>query len=37
MLQVSEKTLRNWDLLGKIDSIRTPSNQRRYDIDSVLG
>jgi len=24
-------------LLGKIDSIRTPSNQRRYDIDSVLG
>lgn len=37
ILQVSEKTLRNWDLTGKIDTIRTPSNQRRYDIDSVLG
>jgi len=24
-------------LLGKIDSIRTPSNQRRDDIDRVLG
>lgn len=37
ILQVSEKTLRNWDADSKIDSIRTPSNQRRYDIDSVLG
>lgn len=37
LLQVSEKTLRNWDEAGKISTIRTPSNQRRYDIDSVLG
>ncbi|TAG88828.1 MAG: IS607 family transposase, partial [Oscillatoriales cyanobacterium] len=37
ILQVSEKTLRNWELADKISAIRTPSNQRRYDIDSVLG
>ncbi|MCC3411192.1 MULTISPECIES: IS607 family transposase [unclassified Microcoleus] len=37
ILQVSDKTLRNWELVGKISAIRTPSNQRRYDIDSVLG
>lgn len=37
ILQVSEKTLRNWDEAGKISTIRTPSNQRRYDIDSVFG
>ena len=37
ILQVSEKTLRNWELANKISAIRTPSNQRRYDIDSVLG
>jgi len=37
ILQFSEKTLRTWDSVGKIDSIRTPSNQRRYDIDSILG
>jgi putative resolvase len=36
-LNVSEKTLRNWDRDGLITTIRTPSNQRRYDIDSVLG
>ncbi|WP_293185126.1 MULTISPECIES: MerR family DNA-binding transcriptional regulator [unclassified Microcoleus] len=29
MLQVSEKTLRNWELADKISAIRTPSNQRR--------
>jgi putative resolvase len=34
---VSEKTLRNWDRDGLIITIRTPKNQRRYDIDSVLG
>ncbi|WP_083305294.1 IS607 family transposase [Moorena producens] len=37
LLAVSEKTLRNWEKAGKIKSIRTPSNQRRYDVDSVLG
>jgi putative resolvase len=36
-LNVSEKTLRNWDRDGLIAAIRTPTNQRRYDIDSVLG
>lgn len=36
-LNVSEKTLRNWDKDGLIAVIRTPTNQRRYDIDSVLG
>ncbi|MEG4633686.1 IS607 family transposase [Microcoleus sp. AR_TQ3_B6] len=36
LLSVSEKTLRNWDEAGKIKTIRTPSNQRRYDIDSVF-
>jgi len=34
--QSSEKTLRNWDEAGKIQAIRTPTNQRRYDIDSVF-
>jgi predicted site-specific integrase-resolvase len=37
ILQVSDKTLRNWEFADKISAIRTPSNQRRYDIDSVLG
>lgn len=36
LLSVSEKTLRNWDEAGKIRVLRTPSNHRRYDIDSVL-
>jgi len=36
LLSVSEKTLRNWDEAGKIKTIRTPTNQRRYDIDSVF-
>jgi len=36
VLQVSEKTLRNWDRDGKIRTIRTPAGHRRYDIDSVL-
>ncbi|MCY7381064.1 MAG: IS607 family transposase [Microcoleus sp. CAN_BIN18] len=35
-LSVSEKTLRNWDEAGKIQAIRTPTNHRRYDIDSVF-
>ncbi|NJS10873.1 MAG: IS607 family transposase [Microcoleus sp. CSU_2_2] len=36
LLSVSEKTLRNWDEAGRIKTLRTPTNQRRYDIDSVL-
>ena len=36
ILQVSEKTLRNWDKQGKINSIRTPAGHRRYEIDSVI-
>jgi len=36
LLSVSDKTLRNWDEAGKIKTVRTPSNQRRYDIDSVF-
>lgn len=36
ILSVSEKTLRNWDEAGQIKVIRTPTNQRRYDIDSVF-
>jgi predicted site-specific integrase-resolvase len=36
ILQVSEKTLRNWDAEGKIATTRLPNGHRRYDIDSVL-
>lgn len=36
MLGVSEKTLRNWEAAGKIGAIRTPSNHRRYDVESYL-
>lgn len=36
ILQVSERTLRNWDRDGKIRTIRTPAGHRRYDIDSVV-
>lgn len=36
ILQVSERTLRNWDRDGKIRTIRTPAGHRRYDIDSVI-
>ena len=36
VLQVSEKTLRNWDRDGKIRTIRTSAGHRRYDIDSVV-
>ncbi|EGJ35522.1 MerR family DNA-binding transcriptional regulator [Moorena sp. SIO2C4] len=37
ILGVSQRTLRYWDQAGKIKTIRTPSNQQRYDVDSVLG
>ncbi|KYC36693.1 DNA invertase [Scytonema hofmannii PCC 7110] len=36
ILQVSEKTLRDWDKAGRITTIRTPAGHRRYDIDSIL-
>lgn len=36
ILQVSEKTLRNWDAEGKIAVTRLPNGHRRYDIDSIL-
>lgn len=40
MLQVTVKTLRSWDKEGKIRTIRTPSNMRRYnleDIQNIIG
>lgn len=40
MLQISVKTLRVWDKEGKIRTIRTPSNMRRYnleDIQNIIG
>jgi len=36
ILSVSDKTLRNWDAAGKIQVVRTPTNHRRYDIDSFF-
>lgn len=36
-LGVDANTLRNWDKRGLIKTIRTKSNQRRYDLDSLLG
>ncbi|MBO3459205.1 MerR family DNA-binding transcriptional regulator [Aetokthonos hydrillicola Thurmond2011] len=35
-LGVSTKTLERWLEEGKIKGIRTPSGQRRYDVDSVI-
>jgi len=35
LLQVTPKTLRIWDKEGKIRTIRTPSNIRRYNIEDV--
>ena len=36
ILQVSEKTLREWHKAGKVVALRTPAGHRRYDIDSIL-
>ncbi|MBV9385746.1 MAG: IS607 family transposase [Chroococcidiopsidaceae cyanobacterium CP_BM_ER_R8_30] len=33
-LGVNERTLRRWDAEGKIAVIRTPSGQRRYNVES---
>lgn len=35
LLQVTPKTLRIWDKEGKIRTIRTPSNIRRYNLEDV--
>jgi predicted site-specific integrase-resolvase len=34
ILGVNERTLRRWDAEGKISTIRTPSEQRRYNVES---
>lgn len=33
ILGVNERTLRRWEEAGKIQAIRTPSGQRRYNVD----
>ena len=35
-LGVHERTLRRWEEDGRIEAIRTPSGQRRYDIESYV-
>lgn len=35
-LGVSLRTLLRWDEAGKIETIRTPNGQRRYNVESVL-
>ncbi|MDF5714127.1 MAG: hypothetical protein PUP93_09585 [Rhizonema sp. NSF051] len=30
------RTFRRWESEGKIKTIKTPSGQRRYDIDSFI-
>ncbi len=35
-LGVSLRTLLRWEEAGKIQTIKTPNGQRRYDIDSIL-
>jgi predicted site-specific integrase-resolvase len=35
-LGVCSKTLERWEKEGKIKAYRTPSGQRRYDVDSVV-
>ena len=39
VLHVSTQTVRRWDKLGHLASVRTPGNQRRYrrsDVVAVL-
>ena len=39
MLSVHPQTLRRWETEGRITSLRTPANQRRYrrqDIEALL-
>ncbi len=35
-LGVTPKTLRTWELQGKISSVRTEGNHRRYDLNKLL-
>jgi predicted site-specific integrase-resolvase len=35
-LGVSLRTLRRWEAVGKINTVRTPSGQRRYDVESYI-
>ena len=35
ILGVSQSTLRNWDKTGKLKSLRTPGNARRYNIETL--
>jgi predicted site-specific integrase-resolvase len=35
-LRVCLRTLRRWEAEGKINTIKTPSGQREYDIESSL-
>jgi len=35
ILQITTKTLRIWDIEGKISTIRTPSNIRRYSLKDI--
>ena len=37
MLGVHVRTLVKWEQEGKIQAIKTPSGQRRYDIESYTG
>ncbi|MFB2922632.1 MULTISPECIES: recombinase family protein, partial [Aerosakkonema] len=34
ILGVNERTLRRWEENGSIETIRTPSGQRRYNVES---
>ena len=39
ILGVAQQTLRNWDKWGKLKSVRTPTNRRKYrieDIDNII-
>ena len=37
MLGVTPKTLREWEKAGKIKSVRTEGNHRRYQVSDLLG
>jgi putative resolvase len=37
LLGVSTKTIRRWETEGKIKSIRTNGNHRRFDTSGLLG
>lgn len=37
LIGVSTKTLRRWEVEGRIKSIRTKGNHRRYDVSALMG